>query len=209
MSDALPALPDLDDAACQRALAILLEIGTSLAQELKSPSAETTLVQRAAAFPNVALAVRRTIILSRHITNDPRTAIPLPTQRADARRRIIREVEDTIGDKADPADADALRVELLERIDQPEFDTDLAHRSPTDLIRELCRDLGLFNRPYLPSYLRRTPDDIAILCAQAAAETGATLARWSPQEPSPLPPASPPPAPPSPDDPAGKRCPPT
>ena len=163
MPDPELPFPELDDAAYQRALSVLLDVGTALAQELKSPAADVTVVQRATAFPNVATAVRRTIILSRHIAAAPNAAATDPaTKRTDARKHIIREVEDTIGEHADPADADALRVELLERLDSPEFDAELAQHEPGYLIQELCRDLGLANRPFLASYTRRTPDDIAI-----------------------------------------------
>lgn len=193
MPDAEPPFPELDDAAYQRALSVLLDVGTALAQELKSPAADVTVVQRATAFPNVATAIRRTIILSRHIAGAPRSEAADPaTRRTDARKHIIRKVEDTIGERADPADAGALRVELLERLDSPEFDAELATHEPEYLIQELCRDLGLANRPFLASYTRRTPDDIAILCAQAAATPGAGLATWLT-----LPPPTPPPPAPS------------
>lgn len=179
MPDPELPFPELDDAAYQRALSVLLDVGTALAQELKSPAADVTVVQRATAFPNVATAIRRTIILSRHIAAAPNAAATDPaTKRTDARKHIIREVEDSIGEHADPADAGALRVELLERLDSPEFDAELAQHEPGYLIQELCRDLGLANRPFLASYTRRTPDDIAILCAQAAAAPGAGLATW-------------------------------
>lgn len=194
-----PDLPDLDDAACQRALAVLLDVGTALALELKSPADDLTVVQRATAFPNVATAVRRTVILVRHIAATPRAAAPHAAashaatpaaSRTGARKHIIREVEDSIVQNADPADAGSLRLELLERLDAPEFETELAQRTPADLIAELCRDLGLANHPYAPPYARRTPDDIAILDAQAAAAPGAGLATWFPAAPRPPCPAS-------------------
>ena len=178
MPDACTELPDLDDTAYQSALAIVLDVGTSLVQELKAPSPDQTPVQRAHAFPNLATAIRRTIILSRDIAKTPQSKTAPERHRATARKDIIRSVEDTIDQKADPADTGALRIELLERVDQPEFDADLAHRSRADLIQELCRDLGLANRPFIASFARRTPDDIAILCAQAAAPAGAGLPTW-------------------------------
>jgi len=179
MADPELPLPELDDAAYQRALAVPLDVGTALAQELKSPAPDQSVVQRAAVFPNVATAVRRTIILSRHIASDPRAAAADPAaQRTNARKHIIREVEDSIVQNADPADVGTLRLELLERLDSPEFDRDLAQRTPKDLIGELCRDLGLANRPYALPYARRTPDDIAILGARAAAAPGTGLETW-------------------------------
>ena len=128
-------------------------VGTALVADLDAPADADTLIARANAFPNVALAVRRTILLSRHIRDNPSAAISADAERAnaeradaertDARREIIRTVEDNIERKADPAEAPDLRVELLERLDSPEFELDLRRRTRQDLIQELCRDLGL------------------------------------------------------------------
>ena len=178
--------PELDLAACQRALAILVDVGTALAQECKIPSAETSLSARTLAYDRVALAVRRAIILHDHLA----TAIPARERQAatqaatrDAkrdqdRRHILRTVEDTIDRHAPRAEIAALRLELLDRIDTPEFAEDLATRPPEQLIGELCRDLALANLPGRRPHLRRTADDIAILCAQAAAPSGSGLPRW-------------------------------
>ena len=186
MADTNPLSSDLDDAAYQRALAILLDVGTSIAQELKAASPDLSVADRAKAFEGVALAVRRTIILSRHVAEAPATARVEPpnadTRRAMQRKQVIRTVEETIDRKADPADAGALRRELLERVDTLDFDTDLAHRSPADLIKNLCRDLGAADIPGLYTFPRRTPDDVALLNAQAAALPGTGIHLWSTQE---------------------------
>ena len=190
MTDATSSLADLDDAACQRALAILLDVGTSIAQELKAASPTLSIADRATAFDRVALAVRRTVILSRHIAEAAASARAAPvhadTRRAMQRKQVIRTVEETIGRKADPAEAGTLRRELLERVDTLDFETDLEHRQPAELIRDLCRDLGLADIPGQPT-LRRTPDDIARLCAQAAALPGTGLHLWSTRDPTPPP----------------------
>lgn len=183
MPDAPPANPpelpeELDDAAYQRALALILDVGSSLVSELKTPSKEVTVIDRANAFERVALANRRTIILSRDIAQFPTEPASRETKRTHARQQVIRTVEESIGNKAEPADAPALRLELLERVDAPEFDTDLAHRSPGELIQEICRDLGLADIPAVLRYPRRTPEDIAILRAQAAAPAGSGLPQW-------------------------------
>ncbi len=169
MSDATPLPDELDDAACKRALAVLVDVGSALALECKTPGPDAGLAERAKAFERVALAVRRTVLLFQHL----KATLVAPERRElQARKEIIREVEDAIEIKADPADADALRVELVERLESLDFADDLAHRSPADLIRELCSDLGLVtNFSGRPLHRRRTPDDIAILCAQAAAHT--------------------------------------
>ena len=171
-------IPPLDDAACQRALAILVDVGTSIAQELKTPSKDITPAARATAYKQVAEAVRRTVLLSQHIAQSPTKPRDPEAKRAADRKHVIRAVEETIDAKAKPADAGALRVELLERVDSLDFDADLAHRPRNELIAELCRDLGLANIPGLLRYPRRTPEDIAILCAQAAAPPGSGLPQW-------------------------------
>ncbi len=166
----------LDDDAYQRALATILDVGTAILLELKVPDPAVPVTARAAAFDRVAEAVRRTIILSKHITQ---TAAAAHTKHAAARKQIIRAVQDNIQRAAPPADAEALRLELLERVDAPEFIDDVDNRPPGDLIAELCRDLGLATAlPGLRPALRRTPDDIAVLCAQAAAEPGSGLPQW-------------------------------
>lgn len=168
---------ELDDAACKRALAILLDVGTALALECKTPGPDASLADRSKAYERVALAVRRTILLVQHLKTDDGSP---ENRRVRSRKQIIRAVEDTIERKADPAEADDLRAELVERLDSPDFADDLAHRPPADLIHELCRDLGLAATiAGRHQHCRRTPDDIAILCAQAAAGP----------PPSPLPPA--------------------
>ena len=182
MPDALPPEPpDLNDAAYQRVLAILLDVGTSIVLELKSPSKDTTLAARAVAFKQLDEAIRRTILLSRHIAEHPLHSIDelRAAKRTAARRQVIRTVEDNIHRHARPADAPSLRIELLDRLDSIEFIDDLDNRSPADLITELCRDLGLVTAlPGIRPALRRTPDDIAILCAQAAATPGSGLPQW-------------------------------
>lgn len=174
---------DLDDADYQHALAILLDVGLSIAKDLKTPGENGTAIARGAAFEGVARAVRRSIVLSRHI----RDAIPAAAQkraeeqatRSQARRQVLRRVEDAINRKVTHlAEAAPLRAELLERIDAPEFAEDLANRSPDALVAEICRDLGLAALPGTRPDLRRTPDDIAILAAQAAAPSGSGLPQW-------------------------------
>ena len=89
MSDATttPELPLIDDAAYQRALAILLDVGTALAQELKTAT-DTPLATRALAFKQIDEPIRRTIILSRHIAGTtPDEAAPTGPARDKAHHR--------------------------------------------------------------------------------------------------------------------------
>ena len=97
--------------------------------------------------------------------------------RTAARKRIIRAVEDLIqradddGIESDPDSADALHAELHERLDAPDLDADIATRPVPDIIADITRDLGLGLLPGTRPFQRRTPADVALLCARAAAPT--------------------------------------
>jgi len=165
------------------------------------------LVSVAAAFDRTARAVRRGVMLYRILAEPPPPAPDPARHRADARKRILREVEDTIGRTAhDPArpgsdntgsdnpgagrldadnpDADSLTAELHDRLDAPDLDDDIAIRPAADIITEICRDLGLLAPPGTHPWKRRTPDDIQQLCARAAA---ASPARHPARQPGPAP----------------------
>jgi hypothetical protein len=90
------------------------------------------------------------------------------TDRAAARRRIIRDVEDAIQSKAPTGEQEKLNAELVERLERPEFDDQLANRSIAEIVTEICRDLGISGRNAPHAGKRRTPLDIAILNARAA-----------------------------------------
>jgi hypothetical protein len=144
--------------------------------------APETLVSLAIAFDRTARAVRRGVMLSRILAEPPPPAPDPARHRADARKRILREVEDTIqrpgadgrGGPAPHADLqDSLHAELHDRMDAPDLDDDIAGRPAADIITEICRDLGLAAHPGTRPFKRRTPDDIRQLCARAAAATPA------------------------------------
>ena len=59
------------------------------------------------------------------------------------RRRVLRDVEDVIGREAGPGEGERLRAELLERLERPEFDTDLRDWTVEEVVALVCRDLGL------------------------------------------------------------------
>ncbi len=140
------------------------------------------LVSIAAAFDRTARAVRRGVMLYRILAEPPPPAPDPARHRADARKRILREVEDTIqrpgadgrGDPAPHLDLqDSLRAELRVRLDAPDLDDDIASRPVADIITEIRRDLGLDAFPGTRPFKRRTPDDIRQLCARAAAASPA------------------------------------
>ncbi len=122
------------------------------------------------AFDRIARCIRRTILLARNVAEPPKA--PAKSREA-TRKQILREVEDAIDREAPPKAAPALRAELMERLDAPEFAEDLEHDLATrpieDIIAELCRDLGVPVNNQALKWKRRTPGDIVALNAQAAA----------------------------------------
>ncbi len=197
-----------EDAQHRRVLALLVELGATLAQEIAAaPATPEPVAARAEAFERVGRATRRAILVARHVAQQiaqraAATPVPAPTltpaqRRTAARARLIREVQDTIQTKARPADADALRAELIDRLDAPELDADLLNRPVADLIADFLRDLGLAHPPGARPIGRRTPADIARLNLLAAlppgqaAATAATFPRPEPpRRPAPPPPPS-------------------
>ena len=118
------------------------------------------------AFDRISRAIRRTIALAQRLDDPPRTAAQ---HQASARKCIIREVEDAILRRpAKPGEQDRLETELQERLDSPDLDDDIFHRPVAEIIAEICRDLGIASPPGPLPWKRRTPADIAELCARAA-----------------------------------------
>ncbi len=149
----------------------------------------STLIPLAAAFAQIARAVRRCIMLAR-VLDAPSPPAPDPARhRAAARKQIIRQVEDRIGHVRDGATADALQNELRERLDAPDLDDDIATRPAANIIKEICRDLGLSSTPGDTPWKRRTPDDIRQLGARAAAPSRAHQPSPAPPSPTPRNPA--------------------
>ena len=156
------------------------------AQPAPTPSTPTALVSLAAAFDQVARAVRRCIALARSLDAAPDPA----RHRIAARKRILREVEDTIqrsapADGEGPDSVDGLNAELRDRLDAPDLDGDIGSRPVADIIQDICRDLGLGAAPGTRPFKRRTPADLARLHARAAAPTRASQPGASPQAPLP------------------------
>jgi hypothetical protein len=165
----------------------LIDMGTDLARavhrQATADAGEGTAIAAGVApdptiaFDRIARTIRRTIVLARHV------AEPLPERvashdahkRIAARKQIIRAVEDAIESKAYGAawmndeEADGLRAELMDRLDGPDLDGFDLNRPVADIIADICRDLGLAAAPGTHPWKRRTPDDVAALCARAAA----------------------------------------
>ncbi len=89
-----------------------------------------------------------------------------PAARTAARKRIIRDVEDVINERAGtPERVENLERELLERLDAPDMELELASRPVDAIVLDLCRDLGL----RASDYKRRIPPEIDLLAEFAAA----------------------------------------
>ncbi len=163
----------------------------------KAPAPAASLQDLAAAFDSISRTVRRCIMLAQNLDAPRKPARPpapnhtAAPDRTAARTRILRAVEDTLGRQdyddsyrvCDPTEA--LHAELLDRMDAPDLDRDIESRPIDDIIKDVLRDLGLAALPGTRPWKRRTPSDIAELCARAAAPSrpeGTT-----PREPGPGP----------------------
>ena len=206
-----------DDQLYRKVLHGLIEVGAELVRHLPQQAAAQAqaphqdpapqpapapspdaVASVAIAYDRISRAVRRCIALARSL-NDPAHPSKHPApDRTAARKRILRAVEDTLGRQdyddsyrvCDPTEA--LHAELLDRMDAPDLDRDIASRPIDDIIKDILRDLGLAALPGTRPWKRRTPADIALLNARAAAPS--RPAGTTPHEPGP----SPGPQPPSP-----------
>jgi hypothetical protein len=165
----------------------------------KAPAPAASLQDLAAAFDSISRTVRRCIMLAQSLDaprKPARTPAPNHTPAPDrtaARKRILRAVEDTLGRQdyddsyrvCDPTEA--LHAELLDRMDAPDLDRDIESRPIDDIIKDILRDLGLAALPGTRPWKRRTPADIALLNARAAAPS--RPAGSTPHEPGPQPPS--------------------
>jgi hypothetical protein len=125
------------------------------------------------AYQDITRSVRRSIMLYQKLFAAKKT--PSAQHRISARRKIIRDVEDAIQANAEPDKEEKLHAELLERLDRPDFDIDIANQSIADIVTDICRDLGITGLYDSAPWKRRTPHDIAILNARAAKLAGEAL----------------------------------
>jgi hypothetical protein len=161
----------------------LIDMGADLARALHKQVTSAPTPDPAAApapdpaiaFDRIARTIRRTIALARKLAEPapPSPAAQAAERRVAARKRIIRDVEDTIQREAHGPEADALHAEFRERLDAPDLDDDLDHLPIADLIAAICRDLGIAHYPGTHPWKRRTPADVRDLCARAARPTTA------------------------------------
>ncbi len=100
-----------------------------------------------------------------------------------ARAHVAREVEAAIEhDAHDHADAAALRADLHERLDHPDFAWDVAERPIETIIADLCLNLGISDIADLRAWAARTAELSPIAASspaqptEAPPSTGTTLA---------------------------------
>jgi hypothetical protein len=119
----------------------------------------------AGAYDLIFRSMRRAILLDGKLAERPKA--PSVQHRIAARKRIIREVEDAIQRNAQGDQAEALHAELLERLDSPDLEDEIANRTIPEIVQNMCRDFGIAALPGRHPWKRRMPHDIAILRARA------------------------------------------
>ena len=153
-------------------LARVLNLQVQAHAEPDSPDAPPLreLIEVAASLNDTSRTIRKCILVARKAA-EPIKAAPDPEQRRiAAKQRIIRQVEDKIHRHAfDEREGESLNAELQERLDRPDLDDEIDNRPVAEIIADLCRDFGLEAVPGNDPWKRRTPEDIEILVARAAA----------------------------------------
>ena len=151
----------------------MIDLGADLARlvhaeaQAAAGSDGQLVLEATVAFDRVARTVRRTVMLAMRL-DEPVRAGP---DRVAARKRIIREVEDAI-QRAPGEGGEDLEGELLERLDSPDLDDDIAGRPVAEIVADILRDLGLAAMPGTRPWKRRRPEDVALLQARAERRTG-------------------------------------
>jgi len=161
------------------------------AQPAPARAPAASLQDLAAAFDSISRTVRRCIMLAQNLDTPKQPARTPAPDRTAARKYILRAVEDTLqcqdydDSYRDCDPTEVLHAELLDRMDAPDLDRDIANRPIDDIIKDILRDLGLAALPGTRPWKRRTPADIEQLNARAAAPS--RPAGSTPREPGPGP----------------------
>ncbi len=172
---ATPSTPEPTAHAAQRArqLRLLdraLDIGAARLERLdptKPDAPDLPDAEAAVIYDKLTRSMRQSILLSDKLAAPiPEPKKLDPAARTAARKRIIRDVEDVINERAGtPERVENLERELLERLDAPDMEVELATCSVDAIVLDLCRDLGL----RASDYKRRIPPEIDLLAEFAAA----------------------------------------
>jgi hypothetical protein len=138
------------------------------AQRLCEPAPDFTVP-----YARMSGSVRQSVMLSEKLMLPVKAARPAQ-DRVAVRKQIIRVVEDSIEGDAPAEHAARLRAEFMERLESPELEAELGDRPVEDIIADIRRDLGIAERAGARRWKRRTPGDVALLCARAATKLPAT-----------------------------------
>ena len=127
------------------------------AEAQQTAVARTEAVTRA--FARVSRAIRLTIHLAERLDRGWARRSATDDRQTMARRQIARDVADAIAREGDAERAERLTEALATRLESPEIEAAIAHRPVGDIVREICRDLGLdparmTKRPPLPEAAR-------------------------------------------------------
>ena len=158
----------------------LVKLGHRLARVVVDQAEATTIpaIPASKAFNGVTLSIRRCAWLAHKLAQPVKTV-----DRVAARKRIIRKVEDAIQrHDEDGEDAETLNEELMDRLDTLDLEDEIDLRPVEDIITDILRDLGLASVPGNHPWKRRTPADLAELCARAARQAPA-VAKATPAAP--------------------------
>ena len=98
----------------------------------------------ARALDRVSRLVRRTVALRRRMEAGwPRVGSASDSRAAMVRRQVVRSVGDAIRREVDEDGAERLFDELAERLGGPEFEAEVAALPVEEIVRRVCRELGL------------------------------------------------------------------
>jgi len=101
----------------------------------------------AAAFARVSRAIRMTVWLAERLDRGWARRGLSDDRHAMARRQIARGVIDAIGREAAGERAERLTETLSDRLESLDVEYELANRPVDEVIRQICRDLGLDTVP--------------------------------------------------------------
>ena len=134
----------------RRRLDELAEIGTDLARMLRQQAnaAQWLGTEGPVMFERLARAVRQTTALEAkfetdHQKRERQSAADIQQTRKRQKRQVRRRVEAAIKSDADPSNAERLRLDLHERLDDPDIEAEFGNRSIGEIVAAICQDLGL------------------------------------------------------------------
>ena len=160
-----PAPTDVGTSEIQDLLNDFVRLGHRLGQLMLAQAEAGTLpaVEASQAYDRVGRRICRCALTARKLAQPAKTI-----DRTAVRKRVLRAVEDTIQRHTEDEDeAETLHAELLDRLDTLDLEDEIGTRPVEDIITDIIRDLGLAAVPGNHPWKRRTPEDVALLCARA------------------------------------------